>query len=802
MGPSIVDICFLLFLPLAVIGLLSFPVTGAHEGSRTRSLIDGAVAGTGLWFLIYLLVIQPSQATQMMGNSGLIASLVFPIADAFVIAVASTVLVRISIAVRREVALLAGGLSLLVIQAVISIALLSRDASITTGWPVVMAELGLLLVVFAGVVALRASRDGATKPVTALEQKFECLLPALPFAPVVIGLLTALLFAYQGRPLTSAGVAIGVFMALLLLVRQLASARDRGSLTARLTQREQLFRSLVLGSSDLITLHDSDAALRYASPALAATVGRPESELEGMDFTELVHPEDRHRLVAAFSDVRSVDGRDVDVVMRLMTPDGQWRWVETLLNNKLDDDSVSGIVGNTRDVHDQHVLRERLVYESCHDSLTALGNLAAARQVLSDYCYGPGGEPTTLILADLDGFKTINDTFGHAFGDALLVAVSNRLRSCVDDPDVIARIGGDEFVVILDASEDATEQATRIMRALRRPVLVEGNLLVAEASIGIARSVDARNVDELLRNADLAMYTAKGAGRNRVASYDRAMYETTALRMAIQEGLRRALENSNFELVYQPIVALPQGTIVGGEALLRWEDPQLGKVFPDVFIPVAEGTGLIAEIDMWVLNEVCRQIAEWREQGITPPRISINVSRQQLTSELPDRVAEALERHGLDGPALCIEVTEGAVAPNPLVVGEVLTQLQQLGVTISLDDFGTGQSSLSQLARLPIDRVKIDKSFVMPSTNDPEALALLKSIVGICHTLSLPIIAEGIEDEGAVANLAAMKCQLGQGYYFARPLSTEAFRDSLTAIVPSPRGPSALSHNTQPPMVT
>lgn len=790
--PSISDAIYFLFFPTAIIGLLSYPVSKDEAGSGLRALLDGAVAAAGLWFIIYVLIIEPAAVANGAPMIEKATILAYPATDVFVIAMGASVLIRVSNEARRELTIVWLGMGLIALQDLAFTVASASNSYSPVSWIAACAELGLLLILFGSATS---PPDTSTATSTGWSKK----LGWLPLVPAFAAVLVAAGLALGGYVLNPVETFIGVSLVTLLLLHQIIGNRDRTALTSRLRKREQLFRSLVIGSSDLITLHDSSGAVLYASPAMARAVGLSEEALLEAGPAELIHPDDRAEVAATLHRVIQTPNGTASVTSRLrwLTSDsdpnrsdtrvGEWRWTETVMHNMLHDPDVGGVVCNTRDVNEQHILREQLQHDAYHDALTGLGNLVAARATIAERCYSGAGSPSTMVLADLDGFKTINDTFGHAFGDALLVAIGRRLEGTVGTKDLVSRIGGDEFVVVLEDPADTAAAADRILNVLRHPVMVEGNLLSVEASIGLANSADAETPDELLRNADLAMYAAKAGGRNRMVWYQPWMHEKTSQRMRMQEGLRRALDDDNFSLNYQPIVHLPDGELAGAEALLRWDDPLSGRIPPDVFIEVAEGSGVITDIDMWVLDQACRQIATWGARGLVAPRLSINVSRRQITPMLPDLVERTLTRNGLTGRHLCIEVTESAVLPDAELAWVVLQQLRDLGVTVALDDFGTGQSSLSQLARLPVDSVKIDKSFVMSSSKNHEALRLLTSIVGVCRALNVPTIAEGIEDAEAVSNLAAMGCEYGQGFYFARPQTAHDFE----ALLVGPQVPSA-----------
>ncbi len=427
---------------------------------------------------------------------------------------------------------------------------------------------------------------------------------------------------------------------------------------------------------------------------------------------------------------------------------------------------------------------DRLARAAYTDALTGLGNLARARDLLVARFAVEPPDAATVVLVDLDGFKTVNDTFGHAQGDALLVQVAARLTDCLRSRDEVARIGGDEFVLILDGHD--TRAAQRVLEVLQQPFDVAGTPLTIGASIGLARLQEAGSPDDVLRDADLAMYASKGAGRNRITPYDASMHAAATQRMQVHRGLRRALDEGHLRVVYQPIVGLRSRRLVGVEALVRWDDPVTGPVSPELFIPLAEESGIVGEVDHWVLERTCADLAGWKQQGLSTPRVSVNVSRRQLNHELPGLVSATLRRHGILGSDLCVEVTESAVVENVDAASAALLRLRAMGVTVALDDFGTGQSSLSQLARLPVDTVKIDRSFTVSTSTAPRDSRLLTSIVGVCQALSLPVVAEGVEDEALAVALAGMGCENGQGWHLGRPLPADAVADLLAPRAATP----------------
>jgi diguanylate cyclase (GGDEF)-like protein len=381
-----------------------------------------------------------------------------------------------------------------------------------------------------------------------------------------------------------------------------------------------------------------------------------------------------------------------------------------------------------------------------------------------------------VLFLDLDGFKEVNDSLGHASGDQLLIQVAERLSASVRPEDTVARFGGDEFAVLVEevaGDFDAEEVARRLVEGLREPFLVESQELHVRASIGIATAGDqAEGSDQLMRNADLAMYQAKATGFGGYASYDPQMHSGLVERLQLEADLRRALDAGELELHYQPTIELSTGELVGFEALARWSHPTRGLVPPAEFIPLAESTGLIRQLGQWVLREACRQAVAWRAgYPGRPLMMSVNVSGRQFDqSDLPTIVAMALAESGLPAERLCLEMTESVLMIDTEENLALLTRLKALGVRLAIDDFGTGYSSLSYLHRFPVDTLKIDRSFVERLGQASDEAALARTIVQLGQSLGMVTVAEGIEQYGQFLALNRMTCELGQGFYFSRPL--------------------------------
>jgi diguanylate cyclase (GGDEF)-like protein/PAS domain S-box-containing protein len=446
---------------------------------------------------------------------------------------------------------------------------------------------------------------------------------------------------------------------------------------------------------------------------------------------------------------------------------------------------VVGRVWSFRDVTEHRRLQSELIHQAFHDPLTGLANQALFRDRVDHAAtrlQRHGGQLAVLFI-DLDDFKTVNDSLGHSAGDDLLRIVSERLTKCLRHGDTAARLGGDEFAVLIDDLDDpqlANEIAERIIVALQEPVVLGSKQVSATASIGIAFGSAGALVDEMLRNADLAMYTAKGHGKNRLRVFASEMHLAAVERLDLEVHLRGAAERGELVMHYQPIYELRTGRIAAFEALVRWQHPERGLLGPMSFIPFAEAGGLIDEIGNHVLLTACEEAGRWTSAvgDAKAPAISVNVSpRQLLDADLPERVESLVHRCGLDPKRLILEITEGALIKDPEAAAAKLQSLSRLGVRLAVDDFGTGYSSLAYLQQFPIDMLKIDRSFVNDMTRPESSLAA--AIVQISHTLGLVPIAEGVESQAQADALADLGCDLAQGFHLGRPLDADATRTLL-----------------------
>jgi len=580
-------------------------------------------------------------------------------------------------------------------------------------------------------------------------------------------------YAADGRPLIS-GTAADV------TERKQAEARLEHTLSLLSATLDSTADALlVVGADGRITLFNRRFAEMWNIPdeilasgdddqALAFAVG----QLRDPDaFRAKVQELYAHPDLESFDTLEFRDGRSVERYSKPQRVDGV----------------TVGRVWSFRDVSHHKRLEQELVHQAFHDSLTGLANQALFRDRVDHAVARSARQAARLavLFLDLDDFKTVNDSLGHTTGDTLLVAVAERLGHCVRDGDTVARLGGDEFAVLvedLESERDVTRLADRIIAGLQRPFPLAGREVFIGTSIGIALDGPGIDSGQLLRNADIAMYTAKRRGRNRSEIFQPAMHLAAVERMEVEAALRKALEGRTLTLEYQPVVALATGGLIGVEALVRWRHPERGPVPPATFIPLAEEAGLIGELGRQVLMAACRQTRRWqlRYPACADLKVSVNLSPRQLQADgLIDEVAEALAASGLPPSTLVLEITEGAVMNDAEAAIARLHDLKSLGVKLAVDDFGTGYSSLSYLQRFPIDILKIDRAFVNEIETRDEQASLVEAIISLARSLRLHAVAEGVETLRQADALRMLGCGFGQGYHFARPMPPEALAPVL-----------------------
>ncbi|WP_329571596.1 putative bifunctional diguanylate cyclase/phosphodiesterase [Kitasatospora sp. NBC_01266] len=598
----------------------------------------------------------------------------------------------------------------------------------------------------------------------------------------------------MGDPLVGALVVTGteqeltaLWDSLEIVAAQSALAVERVMLSQEVAQRnsEAYFRTLVQNASDVILILTADDTIRYASSSAERVLGNP--RLDGTLLTDLVPTEDSRMVGQALTRMRSRESAEQREHWRLLRQDHTPIEVEVRCNDLRADPTVGGLVLTLRDVTEQRQMERELTHRAFHDSLTGLANRVLFQDRVGHALSRSerGGTVTGVLFLDLDDFKVVNDTQGHAIGDELLVAVSLRVSTVLRTSDTAARLGGDEFAVLVEDAlrpADIEALADSVLGALAEPFRLSSGAVRIGASIGVASTEDSVDAAELLTHADLALYAAKAAGKRQWRRYQPALQAGLIERHEMGEHLDTAIAHWAFAVHYQPIVDLPTGDLVAFEALVRWPHDQRGLVLPDEFIPVAEESGQIVQLGAWVLEQAVADTARWQAQsdarrrasGRPGLRVNVNVSARQFRDAgFVDVVREAIRSSGLAPGSLILELTESVLMRRDERVRADMQALAELGVGIAIDDFGTGYSSLSYLREFPISILKIDKSFIDGLALSEQQYALVEGITRIADTLSVQVIAEGIENAAQRDLLTSMGCPLGQGYLFARALTAD-----------------------------
>ena len=803
---SIADGFYLAYYPLMLAGLLCFPAS--RRGSRAAFTLDALIAGLGGAVVLWYFVIGPTASAGLDDPTGttltLAVNIAYPLGDLLLLVGLAAVLLRAPArAARHAIWGLGAGVGAALTADINYLFSTLTDSYVAGGLSDVMFFASYAATLMgAGLHQRAASRrendeaSSAAPVLRPVDQRGYSLLPyaAVASAYGVLLLATRPLWAggTQAEVFGTGAVVFGTLLVTVAVVaRQVVAMRENVEVQRTLAREqaaregEARFRALIQRSADVVFILDPEGRVRYASPALEREFGHPPDTFADAAFATFVHHEDVALVLDAFTALLAEPMGTSTFRHRASHADGGWRHVESIASNLLDDPSVGGVVLNLRDVTERHGLEAQLAHQAFHDTLTGLPNRALFRDRVRHALQRStrhGGPNMAVLFLDLDDFKTVNDSLGHQAGDELLVQVAKRLLSATRGSDTVARLGGDEFAVLVDEADcddKATVVADRIGRALAAPFTVSGRPARVGSSIGIARPADGDGEPELLRNADVAMYCAKRRGQGGHVVFETAMHQQVVERVEAEGALREALAEgrdpaeSGLWIAYQPIVDLASGAIVGAEALVRWQRVEQGALSPSEFVPMAEETGLIIPLGRWVLAEACRQAAAWPANGL---RVSVNLSGRQLDdADLLDDVASALDRSGLDPHQLTLEVTESTLMRDTERVAAVLSSLRALGVRVALDDFGTGYSSLSYLHRMPVDVLKIDKSFVDRIDAGGQEAALARSILMLAESLDLQAVAEGVETEAQRDTLRGFGCPLAQGFWFSRPLVAGEF---------------------------
>ncbi len=563
---------------------------------------------------------------------------------------------------------------------------------------------------------------------------------------------------------------------------------------------ERRFRALIQKSTELVTLIDREGCILYQSPCVLELLGRLPEQMVGQELRSFVHFDDIGIFENQLKKIQLSAAPDtIELECRMAHIDGSWRNIESHMTNLLDDPDVNAILLNSRDVTERRSLEQQLHHQAFHDSLTGLANralfldrldralLRAQRQAVS----------VAVLFLDIDDFKSINDRLGHEAGDKVLVVVGEHLAHAIRLGDTLARIGGDEFAIVVDlkaTAESADAIATRILRAFADPIQIGNESVSVQVSIGIAINGPLAETPEMLvRNADLAMYTAKRNGKNQFEVFAQSMYNDAAHRYDLIADLRQALASEELEVYYQPVVSLRDSHVVGAEALVRWNRKDYGMIPASEFIDIAESTQLIIPLGKWVLDQACVQARQWRDGGLVDKSffVSVNLSPRQIGEpDIVEIVSRALQSSRLPAKSLVLEITESSILLDDEIGLTRVNMLKALGVRLAIDDYGTGYSSLSRLADLPLEIVKIDKSFIDRLTPDGSGKALVQSIIDVTSALGMSCIAEGVELEAQRTALIEMGCEYMQGYLYAKPMPASEI-DLMSRVI-------AIQHPTIP----
>jgi diguanylate cyclase (GGDEF)-like protein/PAS domain S-box-containing protein len=571
-----------------------------------------------------------------------------------------------------------------------------------------------------------------------------------------------------------------------LYERSQQELKERKRVEIALRESEERYALAVRGANDGIWDWNLKTGLVHYSPRWKTMLGYAEDEITAKleEWMGRIHPDDLEKVKKEITAHIKGLTHHFESEYRVRNKNGGYRWMLSRgLAVRDASDTATRMAGSQTDMTDRKSFEQRLRYDALHDSVTGLFNRMALTERLKfsidrsrrrkDYLFA-------VLYLDLDRFKDVNDSLGHAMGDQLLMATARLLEAILRPTDAVARLGGDEFVILLDDINDisdATRVADRIHTGLRTTSLLDGHQLFISASIGIVLSTSGYNSPEdILRDADIAMYRAKSQGKDRFEIFDGMMRDRIMQRLALETELRMALERNEFRIHYQPILSLPDQQILGFEALVRWQNPSRGFLMPGDFIGVAEDTGLIIAMDRWVMRESIRQMQEWDRTlpGLPPLKLNVNISGKQVAqADLVEEVKLIIEETGWDARRLNLEITESAVMENYINTVEILAKLQMIGIQIQVDDFGMGYSSLSYLSRFPLNALKIDRSFVNALEKDSSNLKIVQAIVTMTHGLGMEVIAEGVENEAQLNQLSALGCESAQGYLIARPMDPD-----------------------------
>ncbi len=747
---------------LYVLGTMLLPGASTSTAVRLRRAFDGLGLGVSLGFAAWLVTPMdpghPETLTAMLLTA---------------CAVSIVIVVVLRARPHRRAALLCGAGVILILGSLCSVANMSSLGQGGMALPL----LGILIVAGLTLTAVGGSRRNLPAPKLEPREPDQYLAgyPLLA-VPAAVGVVAAMIQLVTEGRFDPVAIVLGLSMVGILAMRELLVVSDIRRYAGQLRTKEAHFRSLVAGATDLTLVLDEHLVITWQSPAAARLFDLADAEVVGRTFAELIHPDD---VADAEAVIRSVlagehaDGPPALVSARIQDGRKVWRDTESTISDQRAVPEVAALVVHVRDVGERKHLERTLHRLSYTDQLTGLSNRRALMRDLLEYRRRPGQQGTLLVI-DLHGLAEINDAKGREIGDAVLIEVGRRIRSLLGEDDVAARLGGDEFAVLTaDGAVLAYALATRLVTLLMEPYQLPGTIVELHTSVGLAERAGGADSDEVLRHADLARSRARQLGRDRVEWYDTDVEMQLHRRMDLEQQLLGAAGRGELDLVFQTVSWLSDGRPAGVEALLRWRHPELGTILPEELLPIAASLGITAELDEWVLDVACHHLATWSLGSDF--WLSVNVGpRELLTARFPERVGATLRRHGLAPERLIVEVAETWIAEDVPAIVAALTGLRKLGVRAALDDFGSGQTSLSHLRRLPVDMLKLSPSLV----TDP---SVVQVVVSLGRRLGLEIVAKNLETPEDIARATEAGCRYGQGFALGHPgpaERVEAYLDS------------------------
>ncbi len=778
--PSWADAGYLAYYPLMLAGLLLMVEKMRNREERINFSLDASIVMIGGGMVLWYFLLRPIAESHDGDSLKTVLSLAYPIADlVLLLGIVSLLLRRTGFGSQWIVNLLLVGVVVNFIADFV-FSYKSLAGTYETGNPVdALFTLSCVPVAIAAHLQYIQTKKGVVEDVYSVgsETKFFWT----PYVAVGVVYLVLVKIVYeQSLALTEAAVLIAGVVKALVVIRQFLFVRESTRTHNALTDLQQRIQGIFSASTDAIGLADLEGTITEVNDSFVKLTGFRRDEIVGkMRYQDLI-PED-HLERSISPDTSDAPGLQMEFERDLTRKDGSFRTVATTLYPVNGSDGKPAAMAVViRDITDRRSLENQLTHQALHDPLTGLANRALLRQRVTGSLKRAArkNRQVALMFLDLDNFKIVNDTMGHAAGDVLLTTIAHRLESCLRGGDLAARLGGDEFAVLIEDISAPGEElavATRLLEEIGKPVRIEGKDVVVGSSIGVARSTaGVSKTEDLLRNADVAMYTSKRNGKNRYSVFEDSMHAALIERARLENELRTAIPNGEFEVRYQPILDLNTGTVLALEALLKWNHPRGITIGPADFIPIAEESNLIGEIGRMVLAEACSQAARWQKQYKQRPQfaLSVNISGKQfMDADFITAMRMAYGTAGLSPKNLILEITESVMLTNTDATVKMLEEIRGLGVRLAVDDFGTGYSSLSYLHKFPIDILKIDASFTEKIVDGKEGAAMAQAIISMGNTLNLTTIAEGVETYEQEERIREFGCTYGQGYYYARPLT-------------------------------